>query len=188
MSGTCSALGHTGIRSDLTNRRRALRILKWLMIIAVLTWGTHAGEGVQPVHTGGTFVTRAGDALVHFVLAQAAGESRGTNAREWSNAVNTFPIVLAAMVMAVVNILPTKFTWQNKLNREGQDAQRRWFYPSQKFRIFLKNIPDIRMRFLLGMESGGDRTFFSPGGPVWPQQWELMRKWEMRAVKFYITA
>ena len=50
--------------------------------MAVFTWGTHAGEGVQPVHTGGAFVTRAGHALVHFVLAQAAGESRGTNARE----------------------------------------------------------------------------------------------------------
>ena len=56
--------------------------------------------------------------------------------------------------------------WKTKLKREGQDAQRRWFYPSQKFRIFLKNIPDIRMRFLLGMESGGDVKFFSPGGPV----------------------
>ena len=33
--------------------------------------------------------------------------------------------------------------------RECQDAQQRWFYPSQKFRIFLKDIPDIRMRFLL---------------------------------------
>ena len=78
--------------------------------------------------------------------------------------------------------------------REGQDAQRRWFYSSQKFRIFFKHIPDIRMRFLLGMESGGDVKFFSPGGPVWPQRWELMRKWEMRsdggtrAEKFYITA
>ena len=50
------------------------------------------------------------------------------------------------------------------------------------------------MGLFLGMESGGDVKFYSPGAPVWPQQWELMRKWEMRwdrgnrVVKFYITA
>ena len=53
-------------------------------------------------------MTRAGAALVHLVLAQAAGESRGTNTRERSDAINTFPIVLAPVVMAVVNILLAK--------------------------------------------------------------------------------
>ena len=50
--------------------------------------------------------------------------------------------------------------------RETQDALGRWFYPSQKFRIFFKNIPDSRIGFFLGMESGGDVKFFSPGAPV----------------------
>ena len=30
----------------------------------------------------------------------------------------------------------------------------------------LRNIPDSRKGFFLGMESGGDVKFFSPGGPV----------------------
>ncbi len=77
--------------------------------------------------------------------------------------------------------------------REGQDAQRRWFYPSQKFRIFFKNIPDIRMRFLLGMESGGDVKFFSLGAPDKPHfsfshQFSWLRSdGGTRAEKFYIT-
>ena len=52
--------------------------------------------------------------------------------------------------------------------RETQDALGRWFYPSQKFRIFFKNNPDSRIGFFLGMESGGDVKFYSPGAPVRP--------------------
>ena len=54
--------------------------------------------------------------------------------------------------------------------RETQDALGRWFYPSQKFRIFFKNIPDSRIGFFLGMESGGDVKFFSLGAPILPQR------------------
>ena len=43
-----------------------------------------------------------------------------------------------------------------------------WFKPSQKFRIFFKNIPGIRMGLFLGMESGGDVKFYSPGAHVSP--------------------
>ena len=39
----------------------------------------------------------------------------------------------------------------------------------RKIRKFLRNIPDSRMGFFLGMESGGDVKFFSPGAPVRPQ-------------------
>ena len=52
--------------------------------------------------------------------------------------------------------------------REGQDASWRWYYPSQKFRRFLKNIPDSRKRFLLGIELGGDVKFWAPSGPIRP--------------------
>ena len=34
------------------------------------------------------------------------------------------------------------------------------------FRIFSKNIPDSRIGLFLGMESGGDVKFYSPGAPV----------------------
>ena len=47
--------------------------------------------------------------------------------------------------------------------RETQDTLGRWFYPSQKFRRFLKDIPDSRIGFFLGMKLGGDVKFYSPG-------------------------
>ena len=78
--------------------------------------------------------------------------------------------------------------------RETQDALGRWFYPSQKLRIFLKNIPDSRIGFFLGMKLGGDVKFYSPGAPVRPHfsfshQFSSLRSdGGTRAEKFYITA
>ena len=81
-----------------------------------------------------------------------------------------------------------------KYKREGQDALRRWFYPSQKIRIFFKNILNSRIGFFLGMESGGDVKFYSPGAPVRPHfsfshRFSSLRSdGGTRAEKFYITA
>ena len=81
-----------------------------------------------------------------------------------------------------------------RLEREGQDALWRWFYPSQKFRIFFKNNPDSRIGFFLGTESGGDVKFYSPGAPVRPHfsfshRFSSLRSdGGTRAEKFYITA
>ena len=78
--------------------------------------------------------------------------------------------------------------------RETQDALGRWFYPLQKFRIFLKNNLDSRIGFFLGMESGGDVKFYSPGAPVRPHfsfshRFSLLRSdGATRAEKFFITA
>ena len=40
------------------------------------------------------------------------------------------------------------------------------FSPRKNSGYFFKNIPDSRIGLFLGMESGGDVKFYSPGAPV----------------------
>ena len=108
--------------------------------------------------------------------------------------VTGFFIIASLVIVSLDTVAGTLLPKLTDFIRETQDALGRWFYPSQKFRIFFKNNPDSRIGFFLGMESGGDVKFFSPGAPVRPHfsfshQFSSRRSdGGTRAEKFHITA